>query len=90
MRDVETALRARARPGEPVVEAVSSMQRHALRRYAEERGLAFCDMTDGFRARVREGVRGLYGARDDGHWSKHGTEVAASVLLECFDAIGVR
>lgn len=71
-------------------ETVSWMQRQALRGYAAERGVAFCDLTDGFRARVRDGARGLYGRRDDGHWSRHGTEVAASVLLECFDAIGAR
>jgi hypothetical protein len=79
-----------ATPERAMVETISSMQRQALRSYAADRQVAFCDMTDGFRARVRDGVRGLFGARDDGHWSQRGTEVAAGVLLDCFGAMGVR
>jgi len=68
-------------------DSISTLQREVLRKYASNKGLTFCDLTDGFQKRVREGTRGLFGRSDGMHWSRTGQKVAAEVIVECLGVL---
>ena len=73
-----------------VSDSISAMQREVLANYSRERGLAFCDLTEGFRKHVRKGMRNLFGRTDLVHWSREGTAVAAKLILDCFESPDIR
>jgi hypothetical protein len=68
-------------------DAVSRLQRETLQSYATRVRSSFCDLTAGFRERVKHGQRGLFGARDGTHWSELGTQIAADVLVDCLESV---
>jgi len=49
---------------DPLSNEISHLQRAVLQKYARERGLGFCDLTESFRQQVRNGVRRLFGYYD--------------------------
>jgi hypothetical protein len=65
------------------LDAISDLQRSHLSKYAADRGVTFCDLTDEYRARVQAGERRLFGVYDGTHWSDHGRSVAAGMILSC-------
>jgi hypothetical protein len=73
---------------DPLADEISHVQRQTLEQYANDKGLAFCDLTEGFRTKVREGVRGLFGHYDGTHWSPKGTRVAAGLIVDCLAHLG--
>jgi len=73
-----------------LADEISHVQRQTLEQYAKDKGLPFCDLTEGFRTKVREGVRGLFGHDDGTHWSPKGTRVAAVLILDCLAHLGIQ
>lgn len=75
---------------DPLADEISRIQRQTLEQYAKEKGLAFCDLTDEFRAKVRQGVRGMFGHYDGTHWSQEGTHVAGQLIVACLGRLGIQ
>ncbi len=68
---------------DPASDELSRPQRDVPGRYAQTKGLGFCDFTASFRNEVGSGARGPLGRTDGTPWSQAGTRIAGTVLTEC-------
>jgi len=67
----------------------SQFQINVLSSFAKANGVVFVNMLPGFRSRMQQHPVWLYGKQDCIHWSAQGAEVAAEVLTESLQAVGL-